>query len=247
MWGKEEALASFPRILLFFCGGWGQVSFVKEKRFQESGSDILTIVHIKSEVGFAFCHLLGFHLLPRLKQLKQQKLYRPNTGMSDAYPNLQSILTRPIQWELIEEQYDELVKYVTAVRLGTADAETILRRFTRANVQHPTFKAFAELGKALKTTFVCAYIRLESLRREIYDGLNVIETWNSANSVIMYGKGSEFTSNQREDQEITMLCLHLLQVSLVYINTVMLQQVLAEPAWQNRLTDTDIRALTPLL
>jgi len=44
-----------------------------------------------------------------------------------------------------------------------------------------------------------------------------------------------------------MLCLHLLQVSLVYINTLMLQQVLAEPAWQHRLTEVDIRALTPLL
>jgi hypothetical protein len=36
-------------------------------------------------------------------------------------------------------------------------------------------------------------------------------------------------------------------VSVVYINTLMLQQVLAEPAWQGRLTATDLRALTPLL
>ena len=44
-----------------------------------------------------------------------------------------------------------------------------------------------------------------------------------------------------------MLSLHLLQVSLVYINTLMIQQVLAEPAWQDRLTAVDLRALTPLL
>lgn len=203
--------------------------------------------HGQSEVGFAFCHLLGFQLLPRLKNMKKQKLYRPTTGMPEAYPNLQPILTRPINWELIEQQYDELVKYATAVRLGTADAESILRRFTRANVQHPTYKAFAELGKALKTTFLCDYIRLERLRREIHEGLQVIETWNSANTFILYGKGGEFASNQLEDQEITMLCLHLLQVSLVYINTLMLQQILAEPTWQNRLAEADIRALTPLL
>jgi TnpA family transposase len=203
--------------------------------------------HGQSEVGFAFCHLLGFQLLPRLKNMKKQKLYRPCTGMPGAYPNLQPILSRPINWELIEQQYDELVKYATAVRLGTADAESILRRFTRNNVQHPTYKAFAELGKALKTTFLCDYIRLESLRREIHEGLQVIETWNSANTFILYGKGGEFASNQLEDQEITMLCLHLLQVSLVYINTLMLQQVLAEPAWQSQLAEADTRALTPLL
>jgi hypothetical protein len=43
-----------------------------------------------------------------------------------------------------------------------------------------------------------------------------------------------------------MLSLHLLQISLVYINTLMMQQVLSEPAWQGRLTLTDLRALTPL-
>jgi TnpA family transposase len=77
--------------------------------------------------------------------------------------------------------------------------------------------------------------------------LQVIEHWNSANDFILYGKGGEFTSNRLEDQELAMLSLHLLQVSLVYINTLMIQQVLAEPAWQNRLTAVDLRALTPLL
>jgi hypothetical protein len=43
-----------------------------------------------------------------------------------------------------------------------------------------------------------------------------------------------------------MLSLHLLQVSLVYVNTLMIQQVLAEPAWRNRLTAVDLRALSPL-
>ena len=33
---------------------------------------------------------------------------------------------------------------------------------------------------------------------------------------------------------------------MVYINTLMIQQVLAEPEWQDRLTATDLRALTPL-
>ncbi len=34
-------------------------------------------------------------------------------------------------------------------------------------------------------------------------------------------------SNRADDQEISMLALHLLQLSLVYINTLMIQQVLA--------------------
>lgn len=36
--------------------------------------------HGQSEVAFAFTHLLGFQLMPRLKRIKVQKLYRPYTG-----------------------------------------------------------------------------------------------------------------------------------------------------------------------
>jgi TnpA family transposase len=85
------------------------------------------------------------------------------------------------------------------------------------------------------------------LRREIHEGLQVVENWNSANSFIHYGKSGEFASNRREDQELSMLTLHLLQISLVYVNTLMIQQVLGEDRWANALLPEDLRALSPLL
>ena len=166
--------------------------------------------HGQSTVGFAFCRLLGFDLLPRLKAIHNQKLNRPVVGRPDDYPNLQPILTRPIDWALVEQQYDQMVKYTTALRLGTCDAESILRRFTKENVQHPTYKALSELGRALKTLFLCRYVSSLELRREILGGLNVIENWNSANDFIFFGKGSEMATNRQDDREIAMLCLHLL-------------------------------------
>jgi TnpA family transposase len=208
---------------------------------------IFTDSHGQSEVGFAFCHILGFNLMPRLKAIHSQKLYRPDTGISEAYPNLQPVLTRNINWDLIRQQYDQMVKYATALRLGTAETEAILRRFTRNNLKHPTYQALCELGKAVKTIFLCDYLDSEALRIEINEGLNVIENWNSANGFIFYGKGREITTNNIEDQEVTALSLHLLQNCLVYINTLMLQKVLSESKWLNIMTSEDFRGLTPLV
>jgi TnpA family transposase len=203
--------------------------------------------HGQSEVAFAFCHLLSFELLPRLKGLSRQKLYRPEAEGPADYPGLRPVLTRPINWDLIRRQYDEMVKYATALRLGTADAEAILRRFTRGNLQHPTYQALAELGKAVKTAFLCRYLHSEELRREVQEALNVVEQWNGTNGFIFYGKGGEVATNRLEVQEVSMLCLHLLQIALVYVNTLMIQRVLGEAAWMRKLTEEDLRALTPLI
>jgi TnpA family transposase len=100
-----------------------------------------------------------------------------------------------------------MVKYATALRLGTAEAEAILRRFTRENVQHPTYKALLELGKAVKTCFLCRYLAEEALRREINDGLNVVEQWNSANDFVFFARRGELSSNRAEDHELSMLSL----------------------------------------
>jgi TnpA family transposase len=203
--------------------------------------------HGQSTVAFAFCHLLGFQLLPRLKAIHRQRLYRPEAGHPEAYANLQPILRRPINWDLIAPEYDNMIKYTTALRLGTAETDAILRRFTRDNVQHPTYKALVELGKACRTIFLCRYLRLPALRREIHEGLNVVENWNSANDFILFGNGGDLATNRREAQEVTMLALHLLQNALVYINTLMIQRVLNETVWEARLTPEDLRALTPLI
>lgn len=111
---------------------------------------------------------------------------------------------------------------------------------------HPTYQALAELGKVVKTIFLCEHLQREELRQEIHEGLNVVERWNSANSFVFYGKSSEIATNRLEYQEIAVLSLHLLQICLVYINTLMMQRILSEKEWLKLMNKDDLRALTPL-
>ena len=61
----------------------------------------------------------------------------------------------------------------------------------------------------------------------------------------MWPRGA-FASNTVEEHAFLMLALHLRQVSLVDVTTLIIPQVLADPEWHGRLTATDLRALTPL-
>ena len=174
--------------------------------------------HGQSEIGFGITRLLGFDLLPRIKQINKVKLYRVAAGETDTYPGLSAAMTRPIRWDLIAQQYDQMIKYATAIRVGTATTEAILRRFTRT-AAHPTYQAMLELGRAQKTIFVARYLRERGLQREINAGLNVVESWNRANSVIFYGKGGDIGTNRRDEQEMAVACLRILQAALVFVNT----------------------------
>lgn len=74
-------------------------------------------------------------------------------------------------------------------------------------------------------------------------------TWwnyNGVNDYIHFGKSGELASNRREEQELFMLCLHILQSSLGFVNTLMIQDVLAQPEWADVLGDADQRGLPPL-
>jgi TnpA family transposase len=60
---------------------------------------------IVSIVGFAFAHMLGFNLLPRLKNVGSARLYRPAAGEDEKWPNLAPVLsTKTIGWDLIRRQ-----------------------------------------------------------------------------------------------------------------------------------------------
>ena len=61
---------------------------------------------------------------------------------------------RPIRWDLIADQYDQMIKYATAIRTRSAQTAAILRRFQQANAMHPTYQAMLETGRAQRTLFV---------------------------------------------------------------------------------------------
>jgi TnpA family transposase len=85
------------------------------------------------------------------------------------------------------------------------------------------------------------------VRHKIHEGLNVVENWNSANKDIFYGKAGDLTGDDREHVEVSALALHLVQATIAYLNTHLIQIILREdPKLRARLTPEDLRGLAAL-
>ena len=166
--------------------------------------------------------------------------------MAESYPNLAGTFARPIRWDLVEQQYDEMVKSSVAIKCGTASTEAILKRYNSYNVTHPTYKALAEVGKAEKTIFLCDYLPSLEIQREVHEGLNVVENWNATNDFICYGRQGELATNSREQQEIVTLSLQLLQNCMMLINTILVERTIEREGLWDKLSVEDRRALSPL-
>ncbi|HVJ58686.1 MAG TPA: Tn3 family transposase [Terrimicrobiaceae bacterium] len=82
--------------------------------------------------------------------MKYERLYLPREKDRRRLSESGGVFARPIRWDLIEQQYDEMVKAAVALKRDTATAEAILKRYNSYNLTHPTYKALAEVGKAEK-------------------------------------------------------------------------------------------------
>lgn len=202
--------------------------------------------HGQSMLGFGTSELLKFDLLPRLKNIHKQKLYYPSSAHKTQYENLELILKEYINWELIEDYYDDAVNHIAALKIGTMDSDVFVKRFSKDNYQHPVYRAIIEIGKVAKTIFLCRYLMFEPLRIEVHESQNVVERLNSIMGFIFYGKLGEISTNIKEEQELAIVCLHLLQACMSYVNTLIFQSVLSKPEWEDKLTLEDKRALNVL-
>lgn len=202
--------------------------------------------HGQSELGFAFCRFLFVELLPWLRRMKYERLYLSDTNMKSDLPHLAGVLARPIRWDQAHEHYSDMVRHVVAAKERTAPVDSLLRRFNRNNPANQTYKGFLEVGKALKTIHNCKFLTDPSYRHRIHKGRNIVENWNSAIDFICYGGKSEIQTNDPDVQELTVLCLHLLQNALVLVNTVMLERVLYDNDYIHQMDAVDMNAMTPL-
>lgn len=194
---------------------------------------------------FAICHLLGFRFAPRIRDLKDKRLYTiPEMDIPSA---LQPLVAGQVNLKAINNYWEDILRLATSIKIGTVTASEILRKLAAYPRQNGLALALRELGKLERTLFTLDWLQDPQLRRRSYVGLNKGEAKNSLSRAVFFHRLGQIRERSYENQRHRAGGLNLIVTAIILWNTVYLGRVVDHL----RLHDespaiTDLAHLSPL-
>ena len=198
---------------------------IKEGENQENEEDDMetnrlhsTDQHGISFINSALCYLMKIEFQPRFKQIHKVKLYGM-TGMPITQQlDYQINAGNNVNIKIIEEQWDNILRLVTTLKLKHITPSVLLKRLTSYSNKHPLNIALQELGKLVQTIFVLKYMHLEDLRRIINHQLTQIESMHQLSDELNLGHDGLIRFATKEELLVMARSKQLLINSIVCYN-----------------------------
>lgn len=205
-----------------------------------------TDTHGYTEVVMATAALLGFELAPRIRDIKDQTLYKMNRQQS--YPHLDCLLSGIIRPALIQQAWDEVVRVIAPIKARVVSPSLILHRLGSYARQNSIHQALTEIGRVYKTIWILRYLDDEALRRRTGRELNKGEASHDLSRFLCFGKEGQLRGREFEDQLHTFSCLAILHNAVIAWNMRHIAQVVDRlRAEGHPISDTDLALTSPLV
>ena len=171
---------------------------------------------------FGLCHLLGFRFAPRIKDLKDRKLYtidKPGT-----YPLLEPLIGDTVETAAITGQWAELLRLKASIQAGVVVPSVILRKLAVAGRGNALSHALRALGRIERTLFTLQWLSDPDLRQRSHAGLNKGEASNALRRAVLFHRLGEIRDRTFENQSFRASGLSLITAAIVHWNTVYLDR-----------------------
>lgn len=176
-----------------------------------------TDTHGYTEIVFALCYLLGYYFMPRIRDLKDQQLYKIDRSMNHGVFN--PSLNKVADIDIVEEQWDAMIHVAQSIKQRTVPAHIIVRRLTNSFPADRLSRAFTNLGRIIKTEYILRYITDKPLRRTVQLQLNKGEYRHKLPRWVFFANQGEFTVGDYEEIMNKASCLSLVSNAILYWNT----------------------------
>jgi hypothetical protein len=147
---------------------------------------------------FGLCHLLGFNFAPRVKDLKDRKLYAIET--SSTYPLLEPLIGGTTDIVAITSQWPMLMRLKASVEAGALLPSTILRKLAAAGPGNALSRALRAIGRIERTLFTLQWLSDPELRQRSHAGLNKGDASNALRRAVFFHRQGEIRDRTFENQ-----------------------------------------------
>jgi TnpA family transposase len=175
---------------------------------------------------FGLCPLFGFRFAPRIRDLKDRRLYL-FTGQNPP-PILAPLVGGYIDHDHIEAHWDEVLRLGSSIRAGTVTASAMLKKLSAYPRQNGLAVALRELGRIERTRFSLEWLKNVDLRRRTNIGLNKGEARNALARAVFFYRLGEMRDRSFESQAYRASGLNLLVAAIILWNTVYLAHAFDE-------------------
>ncbi|SCX98598.1 Tn3 transposase DDE domain-containing protein [Nitrosospira sp. Nsp13] len=159
------------------------------------------------------CRLLGFLFAPRIRDLKEKRLYILS-GMKIP-PELAALVAGAINLRVITDHWSELLRLAKSIKTGTVTASVILRKLAAYPRQNGLALALRELGKLERTLFTLQSLQNPELRRRSHVGLNKGEQQNALRRAVFFNRLGEIRDRSYANQRHRASGLNLLVAAII--------------------------------
>lgn len=231
------------------CGVWEAVYIIDG--LLKNKSDIQPdIIHAdtqgQSATVFALTYLLGIKLMPRIRNWKDLKFYKPYKDSS--YDNIEVLFKDTVKWDIIETHFEDLFQIVLSIKSGKILPSTLLRKLNNYSKKNKLFQAFRELGNVIRTIYLLDFISDMDLREKITESTNKTELYNSFSKYFLFGGDGIIRANDLDEQTKIIKYNDLLANAIILLNTIDMENTIIELKKEGiKITKEDIKTLSPYL
>lgn len=193
---------------------------------------------------FGLSHLLGIQLMPRIRNWRDYRFFRPDED--SRYEHIDALFREDVDWDLIETHWKDLMQVVQSIKSGKIAASTLLRKLGNYSRKNRLYQAFRALGAAVRTLFLLQYISDRELREQITASTNKVEAYNGFSKYFFFGGEGVIADNDPLEQEKAVKYNDLVANAVIFHNVVEQSRIiksLIRSGW--KITPEDVAALSP--
>jgi TnpA family transposase len=188
-----------------------------------------TDTHGYTEINFAAFAMLGRRFAPRIRGLKNQRIYRIDKAKEyGALAPLVDRWDRTIHLDWICEQWDRMGQFYASLESGHTTASTALKRLAGYSGKNHFYRANRELGRVFKTEYILDYMSDPLVRQQVRRGLLKSEEVHALARQVAYGKQGRLTARDLRALKNTSNCLTLIMACIIYWQAKEINRVILE-------------------